>query len=292
VCGAAATDRRQARGKRSIDGSALLLATCARCGTVFQPSVPTAGDLGRWYEYMASPEKLTREPSQLLGRRLDRVLRRLEPYRSTGHLLDVGCGRGELALRAGELGWDVHATEISASCVSLLRPMLGAKIHHGSLLDAPFPDSSFDVVVMVEVLEHLAEPAAYLEATFRLLRPGGAILLTTPNFRGLSGRLRGLDWRVVADEHLTYFDERSLSRLLRATGFSSIRIATTGLDILAIVSRVRRVGRASSSSSDGARTRTGRARTAIVVDVLIEVANAILRVAHLGDGLRAIARRG
>src|SRR2546427_2680858 len=135
------------------------------------------------------------------------MLDRLEPYRESGRLLDVGCGRGTVALAARAAGWDVYATEISPSCVAELRPLFGKRLHHGSLLDASFRSSSFDVILMIEVIEHLDDPAAYVSASLRLLRPGGCLLLTTPNLRGLSGRLRGDAWRVVADEHLTYFDE-------------------------------------------------------------------------------------
>ena len=235
------------------------------------------------------------EPSALVGRRLDRMLDRLEPYRESGRLLDVGCGRGTVALAARAAGWDVYATEISATCVAELRPLFGERLHEGPLLEVPFARASFDVVLMIEVLEHLDDPAAYLAASRALLRPGGILLVTTPNFRGFSGRLRGPSWRVVADEHLTYFDEASLRRALRAAGFARIRMSTGGLDVPRVVDWVRSLGAASrggrkSGESTGAAV-TPRESAPALADAVIEATNVILRTTHLGDGIRALAER-
>lgn len=172
-CGATEHRERVAVGKSDLRGDALRLATCVRCGLTFQLSVPTTEALAAWYDYVGHVGASER-PSGLLARRIRRLLRDLERYRHRGRLLDVGCGRGTVALVAADLGWEVSATEISASCVGQLRPVLGSRLYNGSLLDAPFDPGSFDVVLMIEVLEHLDDPAGYVRAARDLLRSGGA----------------------------------------------------------------------------------------------------------------------
>jgi SAM-dependent methyltransferase len=247
-----------------------------------------------WYEYMGRTEAVANEPSMLLGRRLSRLLDAAEPYRANDRLLDVGCGRGALVLAARDRGWEAHATEISATCVAVLRPLLGERLHQGDLLAAPFADGSFDAIFLIEVLEHLADPSAYLRAALRLLRPGGALVLTTPNYRGLSGRTRGPRWRVVADEHLTYYGPRTLTTTLSQTGFTNIRVATTGLDIGPLVRGARAIGKPRSGGDPGgagARRPATASVAASVADQVIEVANSVLRRTNLGDALRAVAER-
>lgn len=280
--------------KRAIGGGPLEIATCRECGTSFQPTLPTQAALVEWYAYMGRVGTIASEPSALLGRRLTRLLDEVEPYRRSGQLLDVGCGRGTLALTARERGWEVCVTEISPTCVAKLRPLFGDHLHEGDLIGAPFAPASFDAIVMIEVLEHLGEPGAYLDAVLGLLRPGGCLVLTTPNYQGLSARLRGTRWRVVADEHLTYYDPRSLARSLRAHGFAGVRIATTGLDIGPLVRWVRAIGprRGAPQGPGGETAGVGHTPAAArAADRAIEMANTVLRATRLGDGLRAIAER-
>jgi hypothetical protein len=104
--------------------------------------------------------------------------------------------------------------------------------------------------------------------------------------------MRGGTWRVVADEHLTYFDRSSLTRLLRSVGFTHIRVATTGLDVPILVDRVRSIGSSQDASGRPSAPSAGRRdRSAALADAAIEVANALLGATHLGDGMRATAER-
>ena len=82
----------------------------------------------------------------------------------------------------------------------------------------------FDVVVMFEVIEHLFDPRLVLEQVQRLLRPGGTLVLSTPNFNALSRFALGNSWAVLSPaEHLYYFTRDSLRALLQAAGFNTTR---------------------------------------------------------------------
>jgi hypothetical protein len=76
---------------------------------------------------------------------------------------------------------------------------------------------------MFDVIEHLFDPRAVLEATRRALVPGGLLVVSTPNFRALSRFVLGVEWAVLSPlEHLYYFTERTLTSLIDACGFTGV----------------------------------------------------------------------
>ena len=287
--------------KLGLDGNPLRLVTCDDCGTVYQPIAVTSETLTRHYEYMGHADENT-VLTPLLERRLRRNLGMLSKaslptsYRRRA-VLDVGCGGGLFLRVAERLGWEPFATEISPSCVAILEPWLGAHLHCGELPDAPFESGSFDLIVMAEVIEHLPQPSAYLRAAHRLLAPGGTLFLTTPNYDGLSHRLWGNGWRVVADEHLNYFDRKSVRRILESTGFPLPEVRTTNFD-LSMLGPLRTLVRRKPRSSMRASIRLpGEAQAerqdlhALVVDQGMELLNRLLNRLRIGDNLKIIAHK-
>jgi 2-polyprenyl-3-methyl-5-hydroxy-6-metoxy-1,4-benzoquinol methylase len=290
-------------GKEAIGGAPLVLALCADCGASFQPHTPSAEELARWYDYMGH-NPLNVHVSPLIARRMARIVSTFDGCRQTGQLLEVGCGGGVFVRSAIAAGWQVWGTEISPSCVALLRPLLGEQLHQGSVLDAPFAPGSFDGAAMIEVLEHLEDPGAYLDAIRRLLRPGGRLFLTTPNAHGSAARLLGHRWRAFTNEHLNYFARESLLRLLARHGFEDLRVTATNLDLLALAVDQRhrlRFRRASARATTPAVVPTvppvapptsGRAELrARVADLAIEALNRVATTTRLGDTLRVVAHR-
>lgn len=100
-----------------------------------------------------------------------------------GRVLDIAAGQGNFSLTLAELGYDVTWNDLRADLADYVR----AKYEFGSLSFAPgnafdlrFP-SLFDAVLITEVIEHVAHPDQFLASTARLVRPGGSIIMTTPN---------------------------------------------------------------------------------------------------------------
>jgi 2-polyprenyl-3-methyl-5-hydroxy-6-metoxy-1,4-benzoquinol methylase len=138
-------------------------------------------------------------------------------------LLDVGCGAGLFLKAAERAGWEVGGVELSAEGATFARERLGLDVRAERAEAMSFPAGSFDVAVMSEVIEHMFDPRAVVNAVARALKPGGLIAITTPNFDALSRHALGADWAVLAPmEHMYYFTERTLGRLLESCGFAVV----------------------------------------------------------------------
>lgn len=110
-------------------------------------------------------------------------------------LLDVGCGAGLIAEPMARLGAAVTGVDAAAENIAVARTHaaeqgLAIDYQHGDIGDAPFADAlgQFDIVTSMEVIEHVADPAAFLGALAARLAAGGILLLSTPN-RSLLSKL-------------------------------------------------------------------------------------------------------
>jgi 2-polyprenyl-3-methyl-5-hydroxy-6-metoxy-1,4-benzoquinol methylase len=104
-------------------------------------------------------------------------------------------------------------------------------IRCGLIEQCDFLPSSFDVITMIEVLEHVFNPSTTLERTHALLREEGIVLITTPNFNSLERILAGKEWEVFVSDHQHYFSLETLKTLLEKCHFKIIRIHTQNLNL-------------------------------------------------------------
>lgn len=139
-----------------------------------------------------------------------------------GRVLDVGCGLGWL-LSALEKDWQKHGIELSAFAAE--RAGDHGEIFNGSLLDYPTPAQPCDVVVMHHVIEHMADPEENIRKVWELLRPGGWLVLGTPDFDSGCARRFGANYRLLHDPtHISLFSNDSMHRFLRDHGFRITRV--------------------------------------------------------------------
>jgi SAM-dependent methyltransferase len=121
----------------------------------------------------------------------------------SGKILEVGCGTGGLLAAASRIGLDIEGLDIALRWLVVARrrlddlgfsvPLIGASADR-----LPYPDASFDAVVADSVLEHLDDPRAAVAEWARVLRPGGSLLVWSPNRYSLAVdphvRLWGVGW--------------------------------------------------------------------------------------------------
>ncbi len=290
-CGSA--DSRTVLTLKEASGKDNGLVRCRRCSLVRAGRMPSASDLAAYYERYSYDGELAWAVPHATTVSLDRLARQLAAYYELGRLLDVGCGAGAVLTVMASHGWTVEGSDLSEVAVARLRAA-GQEVHHGSLEQLSLGAGRFDVILMSELIEHLPDPRPTLAAAHRLLRPGGALFLTTPNIGSLTFRFLGARWRVVAPrEHLLYFDPGALRSLLTRSGFVVKWLTTEGLNPYEILNGLRRVRTAPEAV--GLAGPTERLRTKLVqsrrLAVAKKIVNRILGLTSLGDTLKALAER-
>jgi SAM-dependent methyltransferase len=150
------------------------------------------------------------------------LLRQLRPWLG-GRLLDVGCGEGQFLRRASRR-FEAHGVDISVEGVEHARRATGlATVHLASAVELPFADGFFSVVVCLDVVEHLEQPDAALTEFARVLEPGGALVISTPNPASLGHRMKGSRSHIHRDA--THVSVRSMADWRPS-------LATAGFDVL------------------------------------------------------------
>ena len=210
----------------------LTISRCARCGLVFATPRATRDEIWSrysatyfWDEYLPS-HGIVDGKFELAT--FDAVhaamLQLISSHVPRGRMLEVGTGAGFFLKAAERAGWEVAGIEVSTEAVGFARDQLGLDVRQGSAEEIQYADGSFDLAVLFEVIEHLLDPLRALRSVWRAVKPGGQVILSTPNFNALSRRILGRQWAVLSPaEHLYYFTEKSLARLLARAGFIDVR---------------------------------------------------------------------
>jgi len=206
------------------------LARCGACDALHVNPVPSdaelqahyqnpeyfAGENGQGYQNYADMEKaLIPHFKRRLG-----VIQAHLPAR--GRLLDFGCAAGYFLKLAQAEGWQIEGVELSRDMADTAARDLGRPIAN-SLED--LPDRPFDAVTLWEVIEHLPRPVEQLQALRSRLRPGGVLMLSTPNTGHWQALHEPEAWEGYRPpSHLLFFTAHTLTETLRRAGFTRMAI--------------------------------------------------------------------
>lgn len=144
----------------------------------------------------------------------------------SGRVLDIGAGTGGQVAELVRLGYEAVGLEPNPQAVAIAQSR-GHPVRQGTAEATPFEDSSFDTVILTQVVEHLVDPIAALSSIRRLVRPGGRLIVLTPNVQGLPRRLFGGEWaHWHPPYHVHLFGRGQLRRAISEAGYHVEQVST------------------------------------------------------------------
>jgi len=203
-----------------------------------QPNLVPAGGVARGLRALRNAHVNARlgyslTPAWSYGRVAGRLLPPLAAIAERGvrHLpagrrvLDVGCGNGLFVAEAAASGWRASGIDLDPAAVEAGRSA-GLDLELERIEERAVREpGAFDAVTLSHVLEHVADPVAFLSCARALLRPGGVVWIATPNLDAAGHRRFGADWvHLDPPRHLVLFDAPSLTRALQAAGFAGVDV--------------------------------------------------------------------
>jgi 2-polyprenyl-3-methyl-5-hydroxy-6-metoxy-1,4-benzoquinol methylase len=215
------------------------LVRCTRCGCFRIDPPPISGEeegadfYTNYYARapFAKADEKSGSPNGPKGNsRFWRVVERVPDLgRPRQRVADIGCGEGGLCAELKAAGWpSVAGFDLSRTRIARARKKQpGIEFHDRAFPDSRVPEGSLDLVIMDNVVEHLPDPPTTLRSVARSLKPGGRLVLITPNMSSGQFRLLGRRWTVELSPHahIFLFTTQALSRLVSMCGFV---VETTG----------------------------------------------------------------
>lgn len=232
-------------------GDGMHIEECVSCGLAFLNPRPREWDIPKLYDknYFQDESNTNQgyrdyvSDTEVAGAPGHEDLREIIQWMETHgplkgvRLLDVGCATGAFLAMARDAGAEVEGIEVSEFAAEEARKRHDVKVHLGTIEKLALPREAYDVVTMLETIEHVTSPRTQMANVAFVLRPGGRVLITTPNY-GL-GRRMGQSWRWFGTsyEHLYYFDCDHLVKLLEYEGLHAVDAMALWPESLGVISQ-------------------------------------------------------
>jgi SAM-dependent methyltransferase len=201
---------------------------CPSCGSGTTLPVADADEIAGYYPAATyAPYRQPRGPLAVAMRTMQRARDRRFPLSSLrngapGTLLDVGCGRGDLAASWIAAGWSAFGVEPSPDAAETARQR-GIETLLGTLDTVTLAPASFDAAVFRHSLEHVPDPRSDLEKVNAALRPGGRVAVILPNWSSWQRRVFKERWfPLELPRHRTHFTASGLKAALERAGFVDV----------------------------------------------------------------------
>jgi 2-polyprenyl-3-methyl-5-hydroxy-6-metoxy-1,4-benzoquinol methylase len=259
------------------------LIKCNNCGFIFCSKIPSSEELENYYGRYIRNNSI----SPITISRYNELLDKFEKYRKTNNILDVGCGDGYFLEVARNRGWNVFGTEYTNEAIGVCRSKK-IEIFKGELNYSNFNGIEFDVVTSFEVIEHINNPKEVIDNILKLLRIGGALYFTTPNFNSINRRLLKSDWLIIEyPEHLSYYTSSTMNKFLKSNKFSKVFLKTQGLSISGFIKKSKKLNTETNNRKSDENLRTSF-ETSFFRKKIKSLINFTLNFFKFGDTLKGL----
>jgi len=200
---------------------------CPRCDHLYLNPRPRPEDLGTIYpsNYYAYAEESEGIVARLRRRWEGGKVRQYRDWVGAGsrRILDIGCGNGRFLALLAEFGsseWELEGIDFDSVAAEQCRAR-GCRTHVGRVEEFDPGGRAYDAIIMLQLIEHVEDPAAIAKRVFSLLGPGGVFIIETPNTGGLDYHLFKRSWwgHYHFPRHWNLFSTSALQRLLGDCGF-------------------------------------------------------------------------
>jgi 2-polyprenyl-3-methyl-5-hydroxy-6-metoxy-1,4-benzoquinol methylase len=205
-------------------------------------------------------------------------------------LLEVGCGSGQLLGRMQARGWQVEGVDFDPQAIAAARSK-GLQARLGDLSAQDYPVSQFDTIYLGHVIEHLHEPLELLQECYRILKPGGLLVVITPNAESWGHKRFKESWRgLEPPRHLHIFSLRNLPRAIEKANFKMVRASTIATGAYYILTASRALAR---GIAPGAGMNIPKGQGQLLSGLLYQAAEVALRVIRpqVGEEVLITARK-
>ncbi len=201
----------------------LNLVQCLRCDLVYADEPPSRDDLAHAYHVADYDSAEEADDAAATYIRSMQPLLDTQPRRES--VLEIGTGTGALLEHLAQQGFtDLVGVEPSAAAIAAAPRHRRAWIREGVFEEQNFAPESFDLICCFMTMEHVLDPKVIALAAFRLLRPGGAFVTVTHDYRGRLNRLLGRRSPIIDIEHMQLFSDPSIRTLFETTGYREVRV--------------------------------------------------------------------
>jgi len=197
---------------------------CLDCGHIFANPCPSPLTISRFYQQIIDPDY----EAEAAGRSQNfrPILNQLDKsFPVKGRLLDVGAATGIFLSLARQRKWVVTGVEPSSWAVQVAAQKYNLNLIQSTFEEAELPAGHFQVITMIDFIEHIPQPMAAVTKASKLLQKEGMLVMVTPNIKSLMARLAGKRWWHYRPAHLAFFTHSSLNTLLTRGGFHPTKIS-------------------------------------------------------------------
>ena len=194
---------------------------CENCSFVYSDPVPTKKLLEKLYSSIEDPDYDIEEE----GRKNNfiRILKRIKEIKNKGRLLDIGAATGIFMKLAKDEGYEVMGIEPSKWAAKRAEEKYGLKMEN-TTFEKFESQESFDIITMLDLIEHVENPIVILQKANSLLKKNGLLVIVTPEIDSFIRKLTGSKWWHFRPPHLNFFNKKSLIYALNREGFDVLRI--------------------------------------------------------------------